>query len=95
MRKTQIGKVVSDKMQNSAVVEVAVWKTHPIIKKRYQRHQRYLVHNADNTYTTGQQVVIGETKPMSRHKHWAIIGLAKDIAAVQTAAKKTSRAKGK
>ena len=72
MKKTQIGFITSDKMDQSAVVEVAVWKTHPIIKKRYQRHQKYLVHNPENSFKLGDQVEIVETKPLSKRKRWTI-----------------------
>lgn len=72
MKKTQIGTVVSDKMQNTAVVEVALWKIHRIIKKRYQRHQRFMAHNPENTYKIGDRVEIAETRPQSKNKRWEI-----------------------
>lgn len=72
-KKTLIGKIVSDKMLQSAVIQVAVWKTNRVIKKRYQRHHRFMAHNPDNTYKTGDIVEIVETKPMSRNKHWLIL----------------------
>lgn len=73
-QKTQIGTIVSDKMQQTAVIEVALWKTHRIIKKRYQRHHRFMAENPDNQYKMGEMVEIAETSPLSRHKHWKIIG---------------------
>ncbi len=72
MRKTQIGTVVSDKMQNTAIVEVQVWKTHLILDKRYKRHAKFMAHNAENQYKIGDLVEIAETKPLSRNKHWEI-----------------------
>jgi small subunit ribosomal protein S17 len=76
IKRTKIGTIVSDKMQNTAVIEVAIWKTHRIIKKRYIRHTRYMAHNPENTYKVGEKVKIVETKPMSRNKRWEIIGRA-------------------
>lgn len=73
MKKLKTGTVVSDKMQNSAVVEVELWKTHRIIGKRYRRTVRYLVDNPDNAAKTGDAVTIEETRPLSRHKHWRIV----------------------
>jgi small subunit ribosomal protein S17 len=73
MRKTFNGQVVSDKMQETAVVEVTIQKVHPLLKKRYRRTRRVLAHNPENTYKTGDQVVIGETKPQSRLKRFEII----------------------
>lgn len=79
IKKIQIGTVVSDKMINTAVVEVEIWKTHRLIKKRYQRHQRFMVENPDNQYKIGDKVRISESKPLSRHKRWLIVGLAKKV----------------
>ena len=76
MRKTMMGVVVSDKMQQTAVVAVTTQKIHPIIKKRYNRTNRFMAHNPENTYKTGDQVVIAETRPQSKNKNWEITGLA-------------------
>lgn len=77
VKKTKVGTVVSDKMQGTAVIEVEVWKTGRVVKKRYKRHSRFMAENPGNTYKTGDRVKIIETKPLSRHKHWSIVGLAK------------------
>jgi small subunit ribosomal protein S17 len=76
MRKTLTGVVVSDKMQQTAVIEVARQKIHPILEKRYTRNSRFMAHNPDNTYKTGDTVVIAETRPMSKNKRWEITGKA-------------------
>jgi small subunit ribosomal protein S17 len=76
MRKTMQGIVVSDKMQSTAVIEVASQKIHPVIKRRYRRTKRFLAHNPENTYKAGDRVVIAETKPTSRLKRWEIVGKA-------------------
>jgi len=76
-KKTKVGKVVSDKMDKTAIVEIEVWKSGRVIKKRYKRHSRFMSTNPDNQYKIGDLVVIAETKPLSRHKRWEIIGLAK------------------
>jgi len=73
MRKTLTGIIVSDKMQSTAVVEVATQKIHPIIKKRYRRTSRFMAHNPENTYKMGDEVEIGETRPQSKNKRWEII----------------------
>lgn len=73
MKKTQVGVVVSDKMQNTAVVEVTLWKTHRIIKKRYRRHNRFMAENPNNSYKTGDMVEIVESKPLSKNKRWEIV----------------------
>lgn len=94
MRKTQIGIIVSDKMTNTAVVEVALWRTHPILHKRFQRHRKFMVENPANQYKMGETVEISETKPLSRHKSWEItkrIGKTGEVVTSKPAAK----AKGK
>lgn len=73
MKRTQVGKIVSDKMQETAVIEVVVWKTHRVFGKRYQRNHRFMAHNPANTYKLGDTVEIAETRPISRHKSWLIV----------------------
>ncbi len=73
MKRSQIGIVISDKMDSSAVVEVSRWKTHRLYGKRFKRASRFLVGNPDNSYKIGDTVEINETRPLSRHKHWQIV----------------------
>lgn len=72
MKKSLVGTIVSDKMQHTAVIEVAVWREHRVIKKRYQRHNRFMADNPANAYKTGDVVEIVETKPLSKNKSWRI-----------------------
>lgn len=77
VKRTQIGTVVSDKMTNTAVVAVEVWKIHRVIKKRYKRHNRFMAENPENQFKVGDLVKIVESRPLSRHKRWTIVGKAK------------------
>ncbi|MEX0594682.1 MAG: 30S ribosomal protein S17 [Patescibacteria group bacterium] len=77
IKKTQIGTVISDKMTNTAVIEVEVWKIHRVIKKRYKRHNRFMAENPDNAFKTGDIVKIVESRPLSKNKRWTIVGKAK------------------
>ncbi|KKT81364.1 MAG: 30S ribosomal protein S17 [Candidatus Yanofskybacteria bacterium RIFCSPHIGHO2_02_FULL_44_12b] len=70
------GTVVSDKMQKTAVVEVLRLKKHPKYKKYFKVSRRFKAHNPENTYHTGDQVFMSETKPMSKDKRWVIISKA-------------------
>jgi len=72
--RTLRGFVVSDKMQNTAVVAVTRLRLHPKIKKFYKITNRFKAHNENNQYKTGQKVLIQETRPMSKDKRWIIIG---------------------
>ena len=72
-RKTLTGEVVSDKMKDTVVVLVKVYKKHPKYKKYSRRGKRYKVHDKGNTSTVGDKVVIEECRPVSREKKFTII----------------------
>lgn len=65
------GKVISDKMEKSAVVLVEHMWQHPLYKKRIRRSKKYLVHN-DKDAKKGDKVLIQETRPISKRKHFKI-----------------------
>lgn len=67
------GVVVSDKMQKTVVVEVERMKEHPKYKRRYKIHKRYKAHDEKGEFHTGDNVVIEETKPISKDKNWIVI----------------------
>lgn len=68
-----IGKVISNKMQKTLVVEVERIKEHPKYKRRYKIHKKYKAHNEKEEYKVGDRVVIEECKPMSKDKRWRVI----------------------
>ena len=70
------GIVTSDKMQKTRVVEVLRLKKHPKYKKYYKVNQKFKAHDEENQYHTGDKVRMQETRPMSKDKHWKIIGKA-------------------
>lgn len=71
-----IGKIVSDKMNKTRVVEILQLKKHPKYLKYYKVSRRLKVHDSENKYHLGESVVIKETRPISKEKHWVIIGLS-------------------
>ncbi len=74
MSKKQLtGKVVSDKMQKTIVVNVETIKVHPKYKKRYKSHKKYKAHNKDMDLKVGDSVVIRECAPISKDKKWEVI----------------------
>lgn len=73
-KRTLQGKVVSDKMQKTAVVLVTRLKKHPKYLKLYTASSRLKAENPDNLYKTGDFVTIEETRPMSKEKRWRITG---------------------
>jgi small subunit ribosomal protein S17 len=67
------GTVVSDKMQKTRVVQVNSMRKHPKYLKYYKTSRRMKAHDETNQYKVGDQVVIEETRPLSREKRWVII----------------------
>ncbi len=67
------GKVVSDKMQKTVVVEVVRLKTHSKYGKKYKVTDRFKAHDENNEAKVGDQVIIEETKPKSREKRWIVV----------------------
>lgn len=70
--KARIGRVVSDKMDKTVVVEVESRYSHPLYKKILRRTKKYKVHNENNEAKAGYTVRIVETRPLSREKRWRV-----------------------
>lgn len=66
-----IGRVVSNKMTNTVVVEVTRWVTHPIYKKRHMIHKKYHAHDEIGA-KIGAKVALEQTRPISKTKHWKV-----------------------
>ena len=75
MNRTLVGRVVSDKMQETATVLVERRVKHPMYGKIIVRSKKYHAHNANNDAKTGDLVQIVECRPMSRTKTWQIAKL--------------------
>lgn len=71
-RKERVGKVVSDKMQSTVVVEVERIFAHPLYKKYIKRRKKYMVDDDKNRCGVGDTVRIVETRPVSKTKRWRI-----------------------
>jgi small subunit ribosomal protein S17 len=72
-RKTRVGRVVSDKMQKTVVVEVQTLGRHPLYKKVVRRNRRFKAHNEASDAHVGDTVLIMETRPLSRDKRWRVV----------------------
>jgi small subunit ribosomal protein S17 len=71
-RKTRIGIVVSDKMDKTVVVKIDRLVKHPVYNKYIKRAAKYKAHDNDNSCKTGDRVLIVETRPLSKDKHWKV-----------------------
>jgi small subunit ribosomal protein S17 len=72
IRKTKVGMVVSDKMDKTVVVEVKRLVAHPLYHKIIRRRVKVKAHDPQNTCKVGDKVLLEETRPISRDKHWRI-----------------------
>ena len=71
-KKTQIGVVVSDKMDKTVVVKVDRLVKHPVYNKYIKRSAKYKAHDENNSCKTGDRVVMVESRPLSKDKCWKI-----------------------
>ena len=73
LRKTRIGRVVSDKMDKTIVVAVENRIRHPKIGKIVKRTYKLKAHDAENACAIGDRVRVMETRPISKEKRWRLI----------------------
>jgi small subunit ribosomal protein S17 len=71
-RATRIGKVVSDKMNKTIVVEVQRRVQHAEYTRTIKRTSRFHAHDEGNAAKTGDKVLIEETRPLSKTKRWRL-----------------------
>jgi len=71
--KTLKGEVVSDKMDKTRVVLVKRYVKHPKYGKYLTLSKKYKVHDPENKHKVGDQVLIRETRPISKDKNFIII----------------------
>lgn len=72
LRRTMDGRVVSNKMDKTVVVEVITSKRHPLYGKVVRTNKRYKAHDEKNACQIGDQVRIVESRPLSREKRWVV-----------------------
>ena len=70
--KVRLGRVISDKMAKTIVVEVQVSEHHPLYHKTMKKSVKYKVHDEKKESKVGDVVRIIETRPLSRDKRWRI-----------------------
>lgn len=70
------GKVVSDKMDKTVVVQVQRLKQHPKYRRFFRIHKKYKADDAKEEYKVGDRVVIEESRPLSKDKKWKVISKA-------------------
>jgi len=72
-RATRVGRVASNKMQKTVVVEVEVVKRHRIYHRNIRHTSRLKAHDETNSCQIGDVVKVEVTRPLSREKHWRVL----------------------
>jgi small subunit ribosomal protein S17 len=75
-RRALTGRVVSDKMDKTVIVQVERRVMHPRYRKFVNRRKKYKAHDEDNGCKVGDVVTILESRPLSRTKRWVVVGQA-------------------
>ena len=73
LRKTRVGKVVSDKMDKTVVVAIEDHVKHPLYKKIVKRTYKLKAHDENNECRVGDRVRVMETRPLSKDKRWRLV----------------------
>ncbi len=74
-QRTLVGKVVSNKMDKTVVVNVQTRAKHPVLGKFVNRSAKYKAHDETNQYNEGDTVEIAEGRPISKSKSWTVVRL--------------------
>ena len=75
LRKTRIGKVVSDKMDKTIVVAVENHVKHPLYGKIVKKTYKLKAHDENNECGIGNTVKVMETRPLSKDKRWRLVSI--------------------
>ncbi len=73
LRKTRVGVVVSDKMDKTCVLSIKDNVKHPLYNKILKRTVKLKAHDEQNACGIGDRVMIMETRPLSKDKHWRVV----------------------
>lgn len=73
LRKTRLGKVVSNKMDKTVVVAIVDHVKHPLYKKIVKRTYKLKAHDEKNECNIGDTVKVMETRPLSKDKRWRLV----------------------
>ena len=73
LRKTRVGKVISDKMEKTVVVAIEDNVKHPLYKKIVKNTIKLKAHDEEGIASKGDRVLIMETRPISKDKRWRVV----------------------
>ena len=79
LRKTRVGKVVSDKMDKTIVVAVENHVKHPLYGKIVKKTYKLKAHDENNECGIGDTVKVMETRPLSKDKRWRLVEVVERV----------------
>jgi len=77
IRKSRTGVVVSDKMDKTIVVSIVRKAKHPLYNKTIKSSKKYKAHDENNEAKVGDEVMITETRPLSKDKRWRLVKIVR------------------
>ena len=83
LRKTRVGKVVSNKMDKTIVVAIDDRVQHPLYKKIVNKTYKLKAHDENNECNIGDTVRVMETRPLSKDKRWRLVEIVEKAKAAQ------------
>ena len=81
MKRIIRGRVYSDKGDKTIVVRVVSRQTHPVYKKQYTRHRKFMAHDQKNEAKEGDLVTIVESRPISARKRFTLHEIVERVGA--------------
>ena len=82
LKRTLVGKVVSDKRNKTVTVMIERRVMHPIYGKIMIKTSKYHAHDENGEYKLGDIIVITESRPLSKTKNWVATRLVQKAAVV-------------
>ncbi|MDD3367376.1 MAG: 30S ribosomal protein S17 [Lachnospiraceae bacterium] len=79
LRKTRVGKVVSNKMDKTIVVAIQDNVMHPLYSKIVKRTVKLKAHDENNECNIGDTVKVMETRPLSKDKRWRLVEVVEKV----------------
>ena len=79
LRKTRVGRVVSDKMDKTIVVAIEDNVKHPLYNKIVKRTYKLKAHDEKNECNIGERVRVMETRPLSKDKRWRLVEIIEKV----------------
>ncbi len=75
VKRTIVGRVVSDKMDKTVSVAIERLIKHPMYGKYIRRTSKVMAHDANNECRAGDRVELSECRPVSKNKSWAVVNI--------------------